>query len=72
MYDPLISSVRVRRCNPYHREYKGNSFKWDWVKEFMKDNADVVLVLEPRDIDNFLDYGVLIWMMWAPARIELL
>jgi hypothetical protein len=38
----------------------------------MKDDADVVLVLEPRDIDNFLDYGVSIWMTWAPAKIELL
>ena len=66
------SRVRARRCNPYYREYKGNSFKWDGLKIFMKDNADIVLVLEPRDIDNFLDYGVLIWVMWAPARIELL
>ena len=29
---------------------------------FMEDNADVALVLEPRDIDNFLDYGVSIWI----------
>jgi hypothetical protein len=38
----------------------------------MKDNADVVRVLEPRDIDNFLDYGVSIWITWAPVKIELL
>ena len=71
--NPSKSRVTARRCNLYHREYNGNSFEWDGVKkEFMKDNADIVLVLEPRDIDNFLDYGVLVWMMWAPARIELL
>jgi len=38
----------------------------------MKNNADVVLVLEPRDIDDFLDYGVLIYTMWAPTKVELL
>jgi hypothetical protein len=38
----------------------------------MKDNTDVDLVPEPRDIDNFLDYGVSIWITWLPAKIELL
>jgi hypothetical protein len=38
----------------------------------MIDNAEVVLVLEPRDIDNLLDYGVSIWIASVPARIELL
>jgi hypothetical protein len=38
----------------------------------MKDNADVVLVLEPRDIDNFLDYGMSIWITWALAKVEIL
>jgi hypothetical protein len=32
----------------------------------MKDNPVVVPVLEPRDIDNFLDNGVSIWIMWTP------
>jgi len=41
-----------------HSEYEGNSFEWDGCKVLMKDNADIVLILEPRDIDNFLDYGV--------------
>jgi hypothetical protein len=38
----------------------------------MKDNADVIFVLEPRDIDSFLDYGVSIWITWAPAKVEIL
>jgi hypothetical protein len=38
----------------------------------MKDNADVVLVLEPRDIDNILDYGVSIWITWALAKVKIL
>jgi len=55
-----------------HSEYKGNSFEWDGCEVFVKDNADVVLVLEPRDIDNFLDYGMSIWITCAPAKIEVL
>ncbi len=57
---------------PYHSEYKGNSFRWDGCEVIIKDNTDVVLVLEPHDIDNFLDYEVSIWMAWAPAEIKLL
>ena len=38
----------------------------------MKDNADVVLVLKPGDIDNFLDYGVSIWITWGVAKVEIL
>ena len=38
----------------------------------MKDNADVLLVLEPRDIDSFLDYRMLIRMTWTLARVEIL
>ena len=71
-YNPSISSVRVRSINPYHGEYKGNSFQWDRIKVFTKDNADVVRALEPRDIDNFLNYGVSIRIAWALARAEFL
>ena len=53
--------MRAQSSKSYHREYKGNSFEWYGVKVVMKDNADVVLALEPRGIDDFLDYGVLIW-----------
>ncbi len=41
----------------------------------MKGNSDVVLVLKPHDIDNFLDYGVLIWItlvLAALADVEIL
>ena len=38
----------------------------------MKDNADITLVLEPHNIDSFLDYGVSIWMTWTLARVEIL
>ena len=39
----------------------------------MEENPVVVLVLEPRDIDGFLDNGMSIWMMWIPgANIEFL
>jgi hypothetical protein len=63
---------RGRGFNTYHHKCKGNNFERDGCEVFMEDNADIVLILEPRDIDNFLDYGVSIWMMWAPAKIELL
>ena len=45
------------RLDLYHSEYKGDSFEWDRAEVIMKDNADVVLVLEPRDIDNFWIMG---------------
>ena len=38
----------------------------------MKDNADVILILEPHEVYNFLNYGVSKWITWAPAKIELL
>jgi hypothetical protein len=60
------------KLRSYHSEYKGNSSEWDGCEVFMKDNADVVLVLEPHDIDNFLDNGVSIWITWAPAKINFL
>jgi hypothetical protein len=63
---------KMSKFRSYHSEYKGNSFERDGCEVFMKDNANIALVLEPRDIDNFLDYGVSIWMTWAPAKIELL
>ena len=69
LYNPSKSRARARS---YHSEYKGDSFEWDGCKVIIKDNADVVLVLKPRFIDNFLDYGVSIWITWAPVKIELL
>ena len=71
-YSPSESRIRARSFNPYHRNRKGNGFERDRVKVFMKDHANVVLVLEPHDIDNFLDYGVSIWMTWEVARVEIL
>jgi hypothetical protein len=62
----------TRGFSPYHRECKGNNFEWDGCEVFMKENADVVLVLEPRDIDSFLDHGASIWIVWALAKIEIL
>jgi hypothetical protein len=72
VYNPSKSRVSARRFNPHHRDCKGYDFEWDRVEVFMKDNADVVLVLEPRDIDNFLNYGVSIWITWALAEVEFL
>ena len=62
----------ARSFNPYHRGCKGNDFEWDRVEVLMKDNADVILVLEPRDIDDSLDYGVSIRITWSPTKIQLL
>jgi hypothetical protein len=54
------SATRVmgRRFDPYHCECKADSFDWDWFKVIIEDNPVVLLVLEPYDIDNFLDNGV--------------
>jgi hypothetical protein len=62
---PLVNAALDRR------DCKGYDFEWDRVEVFMKDNADVILVLEPRDIDNFLNYGVSIWITWALAKVEI-
>ena len=38
----------------------------------MKDNPVVIPVLEPRDVDNFLDNGVSIWISWMSPKVEFL
>ena len=38
----------------------------------MKDNTVIIPVIEPRDVDNFLDNGVSIWILWNPPEIEFL
>jgi hypothetical protein len=58
--------------NPYHHEHKGNCFKWDGCEVFIKDNPIVLLVLEPREIDNSLDNGITIWVMGRPAKVGIL
>jgi hypothetical protein len=60
------------KLRSYHSEYKGNSFEWDRCEVVVKDNADVVIVLEPRFVDNFLDYGMSIGIAWAPVKISFL
>ncbi len=72
-YNPSASRLRARWIDPHHCGNKGNDFEWDKVrvkvKAFMKGNPDVALVLEPHDIDNILDYGVLVWITWALAAL---
>ena len=53
----------------YRSECKGYSFDLDGCKVFIKDNPVVLLVLEPREIDGFLNNGVSIWITWAPAQV---
>jgi len=38
----------------------------------MKDNPVVILAIEPRDVDDFLDNGVSIWMSWMSPKVEFL
>jgi hypothetical protein len=38
----------------------------------MKDNPDVIPVIEPRDVDDFLDNGVSIWISWTPPKVGFL
>jgi len=71
-YNPSASRVRARRFHPYHCEYKGNNFKWDGCEIFMKDNPVVLLILEPREIDDSLDNGMSIWIVWRPANVGFL
>ena len=64
--------ARARGFNPYHRECKGNKFEWDGYEVIMKDNPVVILVLEPREVDNFLNNGVSIWISWTPPKVKFL
>ncbi len=57
---------------PYHREYKGYSWDWQWGEVFLESHAIVALVLEPHDIDSFLDDGVLILAQRIHSRIGFL
>jgi hypothetical protein len=72
VYNPSKSGGSARSFNPYHRDCKGNNFEWDRIEVFMEDNADVLFVPKPRDIDNFLNYGVSIWITWASANVKIL
>ena len=38
----------------------------------MKDNPVVIRVIKPRDVNDFLDNGVLIWISWTPPKVEFL
>ena len=62
----------ARSFGPYHRECKGKGLDRDGCEVFTKDNPIVFFVLEPRDIDHFLDNGMSIWMIWTPANVEIL
>ena len=62
----------ARNFHPYHRECNGNSFNWDGFEVVIEGNPDIVLVLEPSKIDNFLDNGMSIWILWTPAKVEIL
>ena len=69
---PVKIQGKSSNFRSHHSEYKGNSFVWDGCEVIIKDDTNVVLVLEPHDIDNFLNYRVSIWVTWAPAKIEFL
>jgi hypothetical protein len=71
-YNPSVSRARARSFHSYHRECNGNSFDWDGVEVLIEGNPDIVLVLEPRKIDNFLDNGMSIWISWTLAKVEIL
>jgi hypothetical protein len=66
------SRVTARSFHSYHRECNGNSFNWDGFEVVIEGNPDIVLVLEPSKIDNFLDNGMSIWILWTPAKVEIL
>lgn len=38
----------------------------------MKDNPIVLLVLEPREVDDSLDNGITIWEMGRAAQVRVL
>jgi hypothetical protein len=71
-YKSSAARAGARRFHPYHRERKGNSFKWNGCEVIIKDNPIVLLVLEPREIDNSLDSGITIWVMGRPAQVGIL
>ena len=72
VYDPSKYGVSARSFDPYHRECKGNDLESDRFKLIMKGDANVVLFLEPGEIDNFLDYGMSIWITSALPEVEIL
>ena len=38
----------------------------------MKDHPDVIPVVEPRNVDDFLDNRVSIWISWIAPKVEFL
>ena len=69
---PVSIQAGERGSNSYHSGCKSNNFDWDGCEVFLKDNPVVISVIEPRDVDNFLDNGVSIWIFWNPPEIEFL
>ena len=55
------NSGQSSKIRSHHSECKGNSCQWNRCEVFLKDNADVILVLEPGEVDNFLDYEMSKW-----------
>ena len=56
MVGTLSASSRVfgHDVHPYHCEYKGQSWNWEWEEMISENHAIIVLVLEPQDIDKLL------------------
>jgi hypothetical protein len=67
-YGGNLSASRAvkHNVNPYHCEYNGHSWDWDWGEMFLESHAIVVLVLEPQDINTFLDDGMSILVERVP------
>ena len=56
-----------RGVQTYHSKGKGHSLDWHRCEVFAEDDADVILLLEPHDIDGLLEHRVPIWVMRTPS-----
>ena len=58
------------QIQPHHRECEGNGRGWQRIKVFIKNDPVIVFVSKPRDVNNLLYGGVLVWVLRPSVSVR--
>jgi hypothetical protein len=74
MVSGTLSALRPseRGSQPHHSKGKGHSLDWHGCEVLVEDDAVIILVLEPHEIDGLLEHRVSIWAMRTPIDVVFL
>ena len=61
---------KIRQKTPYHRKYQSNGFVGHGVEIVVERDAVARTVVEPDDVDRFLDNGVSIRQPLPPIIVD--